>query len=321
MARNFLPSLRSPQQGNLYGYALPKGLVDIKIMFFEGKELTLEIKEVKYVPDPDHFYHFRYQPSAFSEDDIVVKYGPLGFLSHVHTQIDDQTDDVFSSLADMVGNLADSLTPKKKTKVTKARSTGNPPKLIFEGIIDPFSDTDTGRVDKALKKLNQKLSFETRILGQKGNPTSKEIPEIKDRSGLFCKTRALVEMGIFSEEGNETQYLELPHPNNLEFIEIPTASFVKTEFEITFSKEGYPTYIHINKPSSALAIIQAPLNLFKAILMVPATLFQFKVNLNNVKAQAVKSEYDYRKRMLELDEYVIKLQEREGNGGEVGESK
>ena len=94
----------------------------------------------------------------------------------------------------------------------------------------------------------------------------------------------------------------------LEFIEIPTASFVKTEFEITFSNEGYPTYIHINKPSSALALIQVPLSIIRSIVEIPAPLFQFRINMNNMKSQAIKSDYDYRRAVLD---YTYKLKELE----------
>jgi len=316
MPRNFLPSLRSPKEGNLYGYCLPKGMVNLSLST-QGNELFLQVHGIQYVPDPDHYYYFQYRPSAGSEDDIVVKYSSKGFLSQLHTQIDDQTDDIISSIADAIEALANPTGGKQGLpKVTKTKARGVESKTIFSGIIDPFAIDDIEMINKQLKEgVNPNLEFKVEVLGnqEKEGFTGKE----SDRSGIFCKPRALVEIGVFGGGGKETEIVELPHPTLLEFIEIPTARFVKTEFEITFSQEGYPTYIHINKPSTALAIAQAPIALIRAIVAIPSTVLQLRINLNNMKAQQIKSEYDYRKAAFD---YANKLKEWEEDSN-FGEDK
>ncbi|MCI4667939.1 MAG: hypothetical protein MRZ79_07235 [Bacteroidia bacterium] len=317
MPRNFLPSLRSPQQGNLYGYFLPKGLIHLSIKLqdkMEGKEVFLQIHKVKHVPDPDHYYSFSYRPSGSSDDDIVVKYGPNGFLSEVHTQIDDQTDEILTSLADILGTLGDSMAPTKLVtngmKKSKTRSANA--KELFEGFIDPFAKDDMEMLNQKIQaELGSGATFEARILG---NQESNGVKGDKsDVSGIFAKPRALVELGIFSVGGKETEIVEIPHPHILEFIEIPTASFVKTEFEMVFSAEGYPTSIQIKKPSSALALFKMPVSLLKAVFEIPASIFQFRVNINNMKSQAIKSDYDYKKAVIDYANRLKSIENQNEN--------
>ena len=69
----------------------------------------------------------------------------------------------------------------------------------------------------------------------------------------------------------------------------------KTEFQIKFNGLGYPTFINIKKPSTALAIIQLPLTIIRSIIELPTKLIQLRVNMDSSKANEIQSQINLRK--------------------------
>jgi hypothetical protein len=91
---------------------------------------------------------------------------------------------------------------------------------------------------------------------------------------------------------------------------ITRAAFVRKVTNLTFDS-GVLTEIHIEKPSEALAFMEIPLTIAKAILSVPAELIQLKINYSSRD----KELHDARKAELEakqaLLDYIKKQREKD----------
>ncbi|MEL6625151.1 MAG: hypothetical protein AAFQ83_01885 [Bacteroidota bacterium] len=288
MARNFLPSLQSPQQGNLHGYFLPKAEIDLTIA--EGGQIT--INGTEYVPDPKHQYFFKYSPSPFTDDDITICYGPKGFLSKVHTIVDDQTADVISRILDIGEALV----------TGTAGSTRSIP--LFTGKIDPFDEEQKTALNGILQPKG--LTFDAKILGDENRKGVN--PESVSKTGIYVKPRAIAELSITSAAGKRVKHVHVPHPTLLEMIEIPSAPFVKTEFELDFDDNGYPTIVKIKKPSSALALVELPLKIIKAVVALPAQLVQMRINIDNTRATSLQSKFQYQQKRLDIEQKMAELE-------------
>lgn len=249
--------------------------------------MFLDVKKTYILPDPDHHYFFQYVPNGFWADDITVEFGPNGFLSRIHTQVEDQLDQVVGKALDImtgVVQIGAGVIPDKATK-----RDPNAPIIVFKGTIDPFDSDHQKSINKALEAHN--ATFTARVLGkpQKGVETTERSP----RSGIYVKPRALCEIAIDYAHGKVSRQLELPHPMLLEFIEIPVASLVKTVFEIKFDLTGYPTSIHINKPSSLVALGNLFLMPVVALIELPAKIFKVRVDIDSAKTTSIKSQASY----------------------------
>ncbi|MEL6134788.1 MAG: hypothetical protein AAFR59_15610, partial [Bacteroidota bacterium] len=288
MARNFLPSLRSPHEGNLHGYFLPKAEIDLTID--GGGQMT--INGTEYVPDPQHQYFFQYRPSPFTDDDITICYGENGFLSKVHTIVDDQTDDFVSRIFDVGEALVAG--PLTNSRVVP----------LFAGKIDPFNPEHQQAINSQLQPKG--FTFEAKILGD--DKRQGVNPQTVSKTGIFVKPRAIAELSITSSAGKRVKHIHVPHPHLLEMIEIPSAPFVKTEFELEFDAHGYPTIVKIKKPSSALAFVDLPLKIIRAVLALPGQLVQMRINIDNTRATSLQSKYQYDQKRLEIEQKMAQLE-------------
>ena len=274
----------------------------------------LETTGVTLAPDPAHQYFFRYQPSAFTDDDITLEFSPQGFLRRICTIIDDQTDEFINQVAELGTNLASTLSGVATRSLER--------QVLFEGKVDPFDEKAMGQLNAYLKQLNPSLALGARMLGPGENaPASSSASS--ERSGVFYKPPGTCELTLTSKSGEVSAEARIPHPYQLGFIAIPQAAWVKTHFTMTFDEAGAPAKIEVKKPSTALAVAEVPLNILKAIVSIPAQLIQLRVNLQSDRREALRSQLESDKQMkaleAELDAYRAerKAQTRSlnGNGG------
>lgn len=298
MARNILTSLTSSKAGNLYGYVLPKALCTITI-HQAGQGYQLAEPEIELIPDPDHQYYFQYNPSIFSSDEIHINFSESGFLSSIRTSIDDQTGEFVAKLVDLGSALTEIISvPPTSTREVPA----------FRQKFDPFDKDQLSAVNLQLKQLDDSapLSLEFKVLGQAAR-SQKNLRE--DQSGIYCKPMAMGELTLVQGDVSQSHIIRIPDPNNIHFIEIPQAAWVKTDFEVQFNEYGYPTSIHLNKPSSAMAFVEAPLKVVGAILELPTRLFRFQLDLGRRKEQALGEQVAMRESMNALQQRLIEMEE------------
>ncbi|MEM7367032.1 MAG: hypothetical protein AAF587_00455 [Bacteroidota bacterium] len=304
MARNILASLNSPKAGNLYGYVLPKALVSISL-YQAGSSYYLADAETELIPDPDHQYFFRYNPSIFSSDEIHITFNDSGFLSSIRTSIDDQTGEFVNKLVDLGSAI---------TEIVSVPPSGTRDVPILQLQVDPFDARQLAGVNHQLQRNNETLSLEFKVLGKSdpGEPTSSD-----NRSGIYCKPMTTVELRLI-QDGTliQSQLLRVPDPHNIHFIEIPQAAWVRTDFEVQFTDYGYPTSINLTKPSSAMAFIGAPLKLVGAIIELPSRLFKFQINYGRAKEDALANQVAMRESMHALQQRLTEMEtdKQQGRG-------
>ncbi|MEM7655271.1 MAG: hypothetical protein AAF399_04015, partial [Bacteroidota bacterium] len=296
MARNILASVSGSANGNLYGYQLPKGLVPLTIIKEKGI-FRFEVGEVVIVPDPDQQYFFKYQPSPFTSDELNIQFSSEGFLSSLKIAVDDQTGEFISKVVDLGSAIASVVSgPGGGTRSVGQADEG--PQEIFSGTIDPFDKSQMEGLNQLLARHGNELEMEARVLGKRQISASDTLGE--SVSGVYCRPLASCELGLTQGKARTVQVLRMPNPEVLHFVEIPQAPWVKTEVDIQFNELGYPLSIHILKPSSAVAMIQVPLDIIQAIIELPTKLFQFRINLGNQRADAVEAQLANEQRMEAL---------------------
>jgi hypothetical protein len=289
MARNILSSTSALSDGNLYGYTLPKALVGIKITQ-AGQAYLLETTETTLQPDPKHQYYFRYSPCPFTDDDITLEFSPQGYLKRICTIIDDQTDDFINKLAEIGTNLAGSLAGVTTRSLEQ--------RVLLEVKVDPFDEKAMGQLNTYLQQIEGSLELGAVMLGESAPATAG--PTQSDRSGVYYKPPGTCELTLRYQGGETSAEARIPHPHLLGFVAIPQAPWVKTSFTMTFDEQGVPNKIEVKKPSTAMAIIEVPINILKAIIAIPTQLIQLRVNLQNDRQQALSEQLTSDKQMKEL---------------------
>ncbi|GAB4414529.1 MAG: hypothetical protein OHK0039_22400 [Bacteroidia bacterium] len=304
MARNFLASRSRTDKGNLHAYYLPRGIVSLRVRRVAGARpgFRLEVPGVEIAPDPARLYHFHYAPSAFAHDNIAVTFFENGLLRSISTTIDDQRGEFIKEAISLGTALA------RVVAVPGVRTRGGLeaealPDVVFDGKIDPFDAGDLSTLNAVLQAADPTLRFDAQILNDPDRPGDVHAGTA-DRSGVYCRIPALAALTLRHGDQTETFTAPLPHPYRVQFIEIPQGSWVKNNFNIEFGAIGYPVKIAFDKPSSAIQIIRLPIILLNAILEIPASLFQFRINLDTARLGAQQSHLDLQKRMDEMQKQL-----------------
>ncbi|RMG28431.1 MAG: hypothetical protein D6730_05575 [Bacteroidetes bacterium] len=311
MARKILTSTSYPAGSNFHYYHLPKGMLKVTVMEIPlaggRKNYDISATEVM-IPDPQQRYFFRYHANAFSNDKIDIQFSKEGFLKRIDTTMEDKTGAVVDAIVDTVAEVAKA--------VTGLRSVGEPVKL-FEEIIDPFDEATMSRINGMLAQVGNgfTLGLEPLVATQASGESSSlesgpETPTGANLFGVYCRPVEPYQFIVRSGNVEQRQLVMLPHHEVVHFVEIPYARFVTNKFTMEFNDTGYPISIHVEKPSQALAIIEMPLRVIKAILDIPAQIFQFRINYNNQRLQSVKSEQALQQALQQREAQNRQLQQQ-----------
>lgn len=314
MARNIFGSTRVASQGNLYHYYLPKGIINLQISHSsQGFEIEMASPSVDLIPDPDQNYFLKYSPNAFTNDHIQVSFSPQGFLKHIKTSIDDQTGAFISKVIDLGASIAQIAVAPMGTRSVDTV-------ILHTGPLDPFNPEEVKLLEDKMKAVDEEATFNIKEIGTGNTDTSSQFPNDTDTGfGIYYRPMSTFALTLSGKRGVNRTLIRLPHPEKVHFIGIPIASWVKTDFEIQFEEGGYPQNIQISKPSSALAMIQVPLDLVSAILRLPGELFKFRIDLSSSKQEALQREYQLREQMHSLEQMQnqYRLEQAQETGGQT----
>ena len=280
MAKPILSSSKGVQDGNLHCYHLPKGIVNFaikRIAHSDAVFYAIETPSVELVPDWNHRYYFQYAPSSFTDDDITLEFTELGFLRRVHSFIDDQTDEFIEKIAELATTAVEAAAaiPSFKTRSLD----GVQEELIYEARLDPFREVEVERLNQDLASFDPNLSFSAIIPDE--DRFEPDPVQNASRQVLYSRPPVIAELCLNHGKMVDRHQVRLPHPYLTHVIEIPRAPFVKTEFLIEFNEMAHPMMINIKKPSTAMAMIQLPINILNAIISIPGKIFSFKINYDN----------------------------------------
>lgn len=306
MARNIFGSTKAASQGNLYHYYLPKGIVNLQISHSAaGFALALASPSVDLLPDPDHNYFLRYSPNAFTNDQIQVSFSPQGFLKHIKTSIEDQRGEFINKVTELATSIAKVAVPVGTRSLNE--------RIIHSGPLDPFNQEEMSELLTNMKTVDDEAVLEIKELITTQTESGERGQSEEGGLGIYYRPMSTFSLNIGGKTGVKKTLLRLPHPEKVHFIKIPIASWVKTDVEIQFDQGGYPQSIHISKPSSALAMIQIPIDILAAILRLPGELFKFRLDLSSSKQDAMLRQQELKEQMFELqkrqDQFVAGLQE------------
>lgn len=321
MARNLLSSLSASREGNLHGYCLPRGVVSLAVYALRDTPgYRMEVGEVKLEPDPAHHYYFRYSPSPFTDDEIKLEFHPQGFLKRIYTAIDDQRDELLGKLVDIGAMVAQVAAGVPAIRTRQVAPGGE--RLLFQGAFDPFDEDDLAEINAYLKQ--QGAEAKLKVERPKGYPSSERqgnAPTLNEtnRAGIYCKPMTTLRLIVEDAKSRSSATVRLPDSENLQLIEIPQATWVKTEFTMDCNEAGYPVSIHIKKPSTAMAAVELPLRILQAVIALPAQLVQLRVNWRSQQTTDTQGALAYQETMQSLNAKVEEMAktrstESPGNG-------
>lgn len=307
MARKILTSSLSAAGSNFHYYQLPKGMLKVSVIQNAQGQSRIEAQEL-IIPDPAHRHYFQYHANAFSDDRIDIKFTPQGFLKRIDTTMEDKTAAVVEAVVDTVAEVVKGAVGLK--------SVGQD-QTIFEETIDPFDETTMARINGVMKDLG--VNFELSIQSLGGLETEevfeKEVGE--NKFGIFCRSIEPYEFIVRLGKQERRQLVMLPHHKITHFVEIPYARFVANKFTMEFNDTGYPMSIHVEKPSQALAAIEMPLRIIKAILDIPAQIFKFRIDYNSQQLGSLQSEESLKAAIRQREENEKRLLEEAAKSRET----
>ncbi|MDX1907052.1 MAG: hypothetical protein SF053_08465 [Bacteroidia bacterium] len=297
MAKNRLYTIPSQHEGNLFGYQLPKGLVEITIKR-TGTQYDLLTPSVEWVPDPRFSFALKYESGWFTSDEISIDFTEEGFLKRVYTVIDDQLDEVIGKAVKAGVEIAGMAIPLP----TGVRGVEE---ILFTGKIDPFDAGQITRLNTYLQQIDPSLKMETPCMCEPKAISQPDAGQVN--AGILCRPLGTCQLSLSTATGPVTRFVRIPNPEALFLLNVPFAPLVRTTLDVTFNK-GIPVSLKVNRPSAANAVADTVLGAISAILELPSKLFQFRINLSNRYTDAAAAQQANQQRMAALAASVASLE-------------
>lgn len=310
-------------------YSLPRSVLKVTMVVARSAEPdpTFRVSlsgEVLTVPDQERTYVLQHQTSATREDDVKIRTNPDGLLESVVVHTDDKSVDVVKALAGGAAGvarifagapgpslLANSNIGKSSASEVlgplvgkheifvplerQANWSGEDGMFVVASDFAPFPSASEVHLRVLLRPAGMAPDD---VAAQAQDGLRIDLPCTLPTNGLLIATRkpALIRAELKISSGAQTygsadvQFLALiPDYAPVVALEFDRASFVKTTYATTF-KDGVVTSFETNRPSSALALAAAPLDVAKEILRVPAEILQLKFNVTKAEGQLVDAE-------------------------------
>lgn len=279
--------------GEGIAYMLPRALLPVELVH-DGSAFELRISSPVMVGDAAHTYALQRSSNVFSSDHYVVNVdSATGLLTAVNLTSEDQTIPVIAKLA---GRL--------KAEGADAVTTV----VVFRELFDPGWD------GKAVESFNQRLSHaaRTHVARLKKENTCEATPmpdackavnalsddlaatafavgvegaegkprEPADCSAGFCYRINVPHVVTLSGPGTRNSAVfGLPNRSPTFVIPLERWAFVKTTHDVALDNGVFKS-ITTDRPSSALAVASAPLDIAKAALGAVGEVLQLKIDLS-----------------------------------------
>jgi hypothetical protein len=249
------------------------------------QDITLD-NTVTIVPDTSSTLCLNYRSNIFMNDELKVTAGPSGLLDTVTVTTDDHLSNILKLVGDTGGQLkpADFISsqPVAGPVLNTVLLTYNKvfhlmPDQLEKGSVCPwiiFTDTagsDAGKVN---------AGFDIRFDREK-KPEAQVVDE-EPKNGLYTRPLTTLSFGIyFTDKKNEPLdggkwEVSVPDVTRLVNVPLKRSAFVKRINTPKFAS-GLLTENYINEPSQFEGFISIPINIAKALVSIPAALFNFKI--------------------------------------------
>lgn len=317
-------------------YMLPRSNIVYQIVDSGNGELQLNILNPLMMGDPDHSYALRYLSGPTSTDHIKIEVDPkTSLLKTVEIESKDETGDILKKFA--------------STVIRAESSEGDQGVIIYEGVIAPTCRTLSKGVNfaPAHEAIKQYLSNKVQICTNEENgknPPTKDVvcSSYRRLSTLAHSTAANAspEIAVIplnnSEENKKTQSSEvsgifyrgvvplavkasflgktresvvlLPDCGPIMSLPLEGQPFVKVKHSLIL-KDGILQSYEADKPSSALAIVSWPLDVYDAIVETTSKLIQLKIDTSRKSIELERQLLEEKKARTDIGDQLKKLNE------------
>jgi hypothetical protein len=309
-------------------YLLPKALLPIEVVA-TGTQVRVDLLEPVYVGDATQSYALRYDASAFATDAVSIAVDPTtSLLKTLSIETKDETGEIL----------------KKAIATLRAESAaGSGETVLMQTVLDPGDAASVTEVERRVKLAldhfvtGRRGSCETADWKLDGCAEIKALPPSVDTrlgvvlmaptapvpgvappdnvaapSGADCSVgicfRGTLPYRVSLEALGQTRstLVHLPNQGPVMALPLPRHAFVKTTHTVALRNGMLESYA-IDKPSSALAMVSWPLDVYDAIVSTTAKIVQLKIDTSRSSVSLQEQLLAEAKRRKEIEEELEKL--------------
>ena len=280
-------------------YMLPKALLPLELVV-SGAAIRIDVLEPVFVGDTEHVYLLRHNANPFSSDEIKLEVDPAtSLLRGLTLESKDETGEVLKKL------IASTLRAESATGAGEA--------VILQTLVDPDDDTSIAATSAALNgAINSYLGQQARAcqaapplpaeplpgcaqfasLPNGGAPAAKvtvrllasdaakaRLTDTKPDTAAGIYHRASlpyrVDLSLFGQ--SRSTVVLLPNKGPILSLPLKGQAFVTVKHTVVL-RNGVVEKYESNKPSSALAIVSWPLDVYEAVVSTTAKIIQLKID-------------------------------------------
>lgn len=325
-------------------YMLPKALLPVELVEADGV-LMVRVKPAQLIGDPTQRYLVSHGANAFSSDDVKIEVDPAtGLLSKITATAEDQSlaalgelvkagavrkaesgtagSEVvlFSGLLDpdagygpdqpngrLTAGLEQALLARLQARASACEGSTDDACKEAARLQGPL--LAAARAGQALVVVRATPLKDDAGSGRPAAPaaTQAEAPSAPCDQGVCHRALQpfVVELAIRGVQQQSTLVL-LPNGGAPIALPLDRAPFVKTEYTVEFDR-GQLQSVHTVKPSSALALVKWPLDIYQSVLEATATLIQLRIGANTKEVELAQSQLDMAKELKRIREEMEKL--------------
>jgi hypothetical protein len=309
-------------------YLLPKALVPVEVVA-TGTLVRVDLLEPVYVGDAAQTYALRYDASPFSTDTMTITVDPTTSL--LKTMSIESRDETGEILKKAIATLrAESAAATETVLMQTVLDPGDPASIAevetrVKSTLDAFvarqrvaCNAATTKSDGCVELLALPASIDTRLNVTLMAPASSAIPASSNAGaptpGIDCSVgicyRGTLPYRVSLEALGQTRstLVHLPNHGPLMALPLPRHAFVKTKHTVGLRNGMIESYT-IDKPSSALAMVSWPLDVYDAVISTTTKIVQLKIDTSRSAISLEEQQLAEAKRRKEIAEEVAKLKD------------
>lgn len=259
--------------------------------------INVKLEVLNPIPDPEHWYVARIDPSKTRDDTWDLDTTELGLLSNGASTSTDRLADILVDLAGLTGVAAG-------PSVFELSTTDFMPPAVDDedcGLGLPFSwqyefDPSEGvdGINAALEAC--RLPFKLHV--PKSSALHLTAGKANEVDGLVYRRPIPFQVEI-QAKGSKGKYetvrstvVMLPQGGPVATLPYDAESLVASVTNTTFV-DGQPTKWHSEKPSEVAAAFRIPVSMAKALVQIPAELIKLRVDYSSSEVELVKAQTAY----------------------------
>lgn len=319
------PDAATPPSGMLYH--LPKAVLPVELVDADGA-LELRLLAAKQVADPAQRYLLQHPINALSSDNVKVEFDAQGLLLSKLTL--DSTDQTLAALTQLA----------KAGAIGRAEAATAGEVVLASGDFDPDPGADNARLFSDLheamarhvgrwerqcqakpNEAPERCSLVARLVPRLGTAGLLQIsatplgavvkgdgaanaamPPPPDCSlGVCYRSQRPYQLRL-AVDGEFSRSTVLMLSNGAPAIALPLerAAFVKTEHTVEFNGNGSIKSVDSKRPSSALALVSWPMDVYKAFMQSTGELIKLRIDYNSDAQKLAQNELDTAKEMKRI---------------------